>query len=66
MGIDAAMALLLALLNNSAQISAMIQKARGEGRDELTAEEWGLILSHDETARAAQVAALEKAKAEGR
>ena len=66
MGIDAAIALLLALINQSGTISAAITKARSEGRTSLTGEEWGSILTRDDVARAAQIAALEHAKSEGR
>ena len=66
MGLDAAVALLIALLNNSGAISAAIQKARSEGRDNLLPEEWAAILSRDDVAAAGQLAALAKAKAEGR
>lgn len=65
-GLDAAISLLIALLNQSRQISAMIATARAEGREEFTPEEWASILDRDDAARALQVAALAKAKAEGR
>lgn len=66
MGLDAAIALLLALINQSGAISAAITKARAEGRDALTADEWQAIMDRDETAKLAQQAALAKAQSEGR
>jgi len=44
MKIDAAISLLLALIAQSAQISAVISKAKDEGRDTLSADEWTSIL----------------------
>ena len=41
--LDAAISLLLALVNNAAQISALIDKAKGEGRTELSTEEWAVV-----------------------
>lgn len=66
MGIDAALTLLIALLNNAAGISALIAKAKSEGRDTLSAEEWGTIIGSDDAARASLVLAIAKAEAEGR
>jgi hypothetical protein len=65
-GLDAAVSLLIALLNQSGRISATIATARAEGREEFTPEEWTEILDRDDAARALQVAALAKAKAQGR
>lgn len=62
----AAIELLLALINNAGQISALIQKAQGEGRDKLTPEEWASITGADDSASASLKAAIEKAKGEGR
>lgn len=66
MGIDAALTLLIALLNNAASISTLIAQAKSEGRDSLTDEEWATITGGDDMARAALVAAIAKAHAEGR
>lgn len=66
MGLDAAVALLLALINNAAAISAAIKAARDEGRETLLPEEWAAILDRDDLAAANQEAALARAKAEGR
>lgn len=51
MTIAAAVELLLALATNAGQISALISKAKAEGRDTLTPEEWASILSADDAAR---------------
>lgn len=59
---DAALALLIALLNQTAAVSALIAKLRAEGRDELTPAEWQQILDRDDVSRAGQRAALEHAK----
>lgn len=66
MSVDLAITLLIALANNAGKISQMIAKAQSEGRTELTPEEWDSIISDDDTARIRQIAALEKAKLEGR
>lgn len=65
MGADAAVSLLIALLNQSAQISQALRQARAEGRD-LNADEWKAITDRDDLAAAQQAAALAKAQAEGR
>lgn len=57
MPVAAAIELLVALLNNSAQISALIQQASAEGRD-ITPEEWAGIKSADDAARKALVDAI--------
>lgn len=66
MGVDAALALLIALLNNAAAISALIAKAKAEGRDTLSAEDWAQITTADDTGRADLILAITKAQAEGR
>lgn len=60
MGIDAAISVLLALINNAGQISLLIQKAQSEGRD-LSAEEWKAITDSADGARASLVDAISKA-----
>jgi hypothetical protein len=60
MNIDLALTLLITLLNRSAEISALIAQARGEGRD-LTADELAGLQAADDAARAALVAAIEQA-----
>lgn len=61
MNIDLAISLILALLQRSTEISALIKKARDEGRDIDDAELDGLVAA-DDTARAALVDAIAKAK----
>lgn len=53
MSVDAAISLLLALLNNAARISALITAARDSGRTDLDPAEWAAILAADDAARAA-------------
>lgn len=66
MGLDAAVALLLALISNAQKISLAIAAARKDGRDNLRAEDWDDILDRDDMAQANQQAALAHAKAEDR
>lgn len=54
----AALELLLALLNQSQSISALIQKANAENRTTLSPEEWRLIVDEGARARAKLVAAI--------
>lgn len=61
----AALALLIATINNAAAISAALRQAHAEGR-ELNAEDWAAIDARDETAAARQLVELERAKLEGR
>lgn len=63
MNINDAINLVLALLNNSAQISQLIAKAQSEGRSDLTAAEWADVLSKDDAARAGLKAAIDGAGA---
>ena len=65
MGTDAALSLVIALLNHASEISALVQQAQAEGRD-LNASDWDHILTADELAKANAAAALAKAKSEGR
>ena len=60
-----ALALLIALINNAAAISAAMRQAHAEGR-ELNETDWATIDARDEVAAAKQALALERAKAEGR
>lgn len=60
MGVDAAISVVLALINNAAQISALIQKAQAAGT-EISAEDWATITSADDAARKALVDAIAKA-----
>lgn len=52
MAVTAAIELLLALIDRAGAISALITKAKAEGRDDLTIEEWASILAADDAARA--------------
>lgn len=62
---EAALALVIALLNNAGAISAALRQAHAEGR-KLNAEDWAAIDARDDVAAAKQVLALELAKSEGR
>ena len=65
MGVDLAISLAIAMLNNAGAISAAIAKAQSEGRD-LNADDWKAILDRDDMAAAQAAASLARAKAEGR
>ncbi len=60
-GVTLAIQLVLALVNQAGAISAVIQKAQAENRD-LTPEELAGMVSADDSARAALVAAITAAK----
>ena len=65
MGVDLAISLAIAMLNNAGAISAAVAKAQAEGRD-LNADDWKTIMDRDDLAAAQAAAALARAKAEGR
>jgi len=65
MTISLAVELLISLLQNSAAISLLIQKAQGEGRD-ITAAELATLVETDNLARAKLVIAIADAKAAGK
>ena len=65
MNVLAAIDLVLALITRSQAISSVIANAQSEGRD-LTQAEWDQILKDDDSARAELLAAIEKARSEGR
>jgi hypothetical protein len=65
MNLDLALSLLIALINNTASISALIQKAKGESRD-ITAAELQSVIDGDSLARANLVIAIATAKAAGK
>ena len=65
MGTDAALSLVIALINNAGAISQLVQQAQAQGRD-LNADDWKTILDRDDIAKAKAVAELARAKAEGR
>lgn len=54
--------LLTALLQNASSISELIQTASNEGRTTLTDTEWADIVGADNSAEAALLAAIAKAK----
>lgn len=60
--VSAAVDLLVGLLSNAQQISTLIQTAQASGRTTLTAEEWASVIGADNSAEAALVAAIAKAK----
>lgn len=60
-----ALALLIALIENAAAISAAMRQAHAEGR-ELNDADWAAIDARDEVAKIKQDIALARAKAEGR
>ena len=66
MTITLALDLLLALLARTSAISALIAKARAEGRTKLTPEEFEQITGADDASRATLVQAIADAKREGR
>lgn len=61
--VSAAVDLLVALLSNAQQISTLIQTAQAAGRTTLTADEWSTVVGADDSAEAALLAAIAKAKA---
>ena len=52
-------------LGNAQKVSAMVAKAQADGKDTLDPAEWAALFTDDDNARAALVAAIEKAKAAG-
>ena len=66
MTVAAAVDLLLALLLQVQRVSAMIKKAREEGRDGLSDDEVDELAAADDEARAEFRAAIDRARAEGR
>lgn len=63
MTVEAAISLLLALIQNASQISALIQAAQAKGETTLGPEVWTQILAAGDTSRAALVAAIASAQA---
>jgi hypothetical protein len=62
--IDLALTLIIQLLNRSSEISALIAKARGEGRD-ITDAELDVLQAADDAARADLMAAIAARRAAG-
>jgi hypothetical protein len=58
--------LLLAGAQRFAALSSIYRQMREEGRTELTAAEWAVVLEADDVADARQAAEIAKAKSEGR
>ena len=63
--LSAAIGLTIQLLEKAAEISTVVAKAQGEGRTELTQEEWQSLTLADDSARVSLVSAIEAAKADG-
>lgn len=61
----AGIGLLLQLIEQAARVSVVIRQAQSEGRD-LTAAELASVVAENDVARAALIAAIDKARAEGR
>ena len=66
MTITAALELALQLMQGAAQLAAIIQKARAEGREDLTAAELANLVTVNDAAAADLAAAIAKAQREGR
>lgn len=61
----AGIGLLLQLIEQAARVSVVIRQAQAEGRD-LTAAELASVVAENDVARAALIAAIDRARAEGR
>jgi len=66
MSVDLAITLLLSLMSHASEISSLIAKARAEGRDTLSKDEWDQILNSADASEAVLAEAIERAKQEGR
>lgn len=66
MSVDLAITLLLSLMSHASEISSLITKARAEGRDKFSDEEWTQIVAAANASEEALASAVERAKAEGR
>lgn len=64
MGVEAAITLVLGLLDRAQAIGAMISRAQAEKRD-ITPAELDAVVAQDDTARATLQAAIDKARAGG-
>jgi hypothetical protein len=56
--VDAAVSLLLALINNAAQISALIEQAKASGSNTIDPTAWARITAADDAARKALADAI--------
>lgn len=63
--VSVAVDLLVALLNNAAQISQLIQSAQASGQSTLTPEQWATVIGADNTAEAALTDAIDAARSAG-
>lgn len=63
--VSVAVDLLVALLNNAAQISQLIQSAQSAGQTTLTTDQWATVIGADNSAEAALSAAIDAARAAG-
>jgi len=63
--VSVAVDLLVALLNNAAQISQLIQLAQSAGQTTLTADQWATVIGTDDSAEAALTAAIDAARSGG-
>ena len=61
MSVDAAISLLLALINNASQISAMIAKAKAAGSDTISPEDWATIVESANASEANLARAIQDA-----
>jgi hypothetical protein len=64
--VSAAVDLLVALLQNAAAISEIIQEVQASGATTLTPAQWATITGNDDSAEAALSAAIAAAKAQGK
>ena len=64
MNVSVAVDLLLAMLQNAGQISALIQKAKANGSDTISPEDWLTITDADDAARERLEHAIATAKLE--
>lgn len=66
MTIDLALTLLIAMINNAANISDLIAKARAAGKTDISSADLQAIIDGDAVARANLVLAIAAAKAAGK
>lgn len=62
MPIDAAITLMLALIDHAGEISALIQEAKANGQTELTADQWATLIAKNDAARTRLIEAIAAAK----
>lgn len=59
--IDAAISLMLALIDHASEVSQLIQTAKANGQTDLTADQWATLVAANDAARARLVDAIAKA-----